>query len=115
MALGQSSRRIEAESSAERNARYELKLLCFRRNFITFMNLSTSLSLSFGSCSCRMRVLHQKLMALKCLVNLTRLGDFSSFCSFDQSSSSVGSSFQKCCASSKVICSAKSDDLKCRS
>ena len=59
--------------------------------------------------------LHQKLMALKCFVNLTRFGDFSSFCSFTQSKSSVGSSFQKCCASNKVICSAKSDDLKCRS
>ena len=57
MLLGQSRRRIEAESSAERKARYELKLLCFLRHFITLMNLLTRRSRSFASDSIRMQVL----------------------------------------------------------
>ena len=52
-------------------------------------------------------------MALKCLVNLAKFGDFSSFCSFTQSKSSPASIFQKCWASNNVICSARSQDLKC--
>ena len=107
-----SNLRIGAESKAESNAKYELKLLCFRNSFIILINLLTSFSLSFCSSCCRILVRHQKLTLLKCSVNLVRLGDLSSFCSWTQSINSAESSLRKSWASNKVICSAKSKDLK---
>lgn len=60
MFLCHSRRRMGAESSAERMARQELKLLIFRRCFIILMNLTTILSRSLASFCFRIqdRALH---------------------------------------------------------
>ena len=52
-------------------------------------------------------------MLLKCSVNLVRLGDLSSFCSWTHRMSSAESRCMNSCASNRVICSARSTDLKC--
>lgn len=112
MLLHHSNLRIGAESKADNKAKYELKLLCLRNHFMILINLSPSLSRSLGSSCCRILVLHQKLMLLKCSVNLVKLGDLSSFCSCTQRINSAESSRKNSWASNRVICSASSTDLK---
>lgn len=61
------------------------------------------------------RQTHQYDILLKCSVNLVRFGDLSSHCSCAQSSTSGISIFWNSCASSSVICSAISADLRSNS
>ena len=53
-----SSRLIGAESKAERRARYELKLFCFRNHFIILINFMTSFSRSLASSCSKIFVLN---------------------------------------------------------
>lgn len=61
------------------------------------------------------RQTHQYDILLKCSVNRVRFGDLSSHCSCAQSSTSGISIFWNSCASSRVICSAISADLRSNS
>lgn len=58
---------------------------------------------------------HQYDILLKCSVNRVRFGDLSSHCACAQSNTSGISIFWNSCASSRVICSAISADLRSNS
>lgn len=107
-----SSLRIGAESNADNNARYELKLLIFLKCFMIFINFVTNFSLSRGSWGDNIFVLAQYDILLKCSVNFVKLGLRSSFCSCAQISTSGISIFINKLASRKVICSAICSLLK---